>query len=123
MKSTPELSGTFIESELNRIAKGRTLADFIDGVSQGIEEKIASTTLPPKAEQFPCPCCKGAGWLYTASDLYSLDIKTGKLEAITRKSGGAVRMGGSVPCPRCFGAQFDMVAWVQSQLAGQGVAA
>lgn len=122
MKKAPVFSAQFVEQELNRI-NSRPLASFIDGSAQAVEEKIATTSLPPLAEKFPCPCCKGAGWLYTAQDLFSLDLATGKLEPITRKSGGNVRVSGSLPCPYCWGAQFDMKAFVGSQMEAQGVAA
>lgn len=126
MKKVPRKELTsFIESELNRIQNHKPLAEFIDGVTQGIEEKIANTELTEMARAFPCPCCKGAGWLYTASDLFAYDAQTGQLSPITRKSGGAVRMGGTVPCPRCMGLQYDIVAATEAAEAqqAQGVAA
>ncbi|WP_406827726.1 hypothetical protein [Microbulbifer sp. ARAS458-1] len=126
MENVPRKELTsFIESELNRIKNHKCLAEFIDGVTMGIEEKIKNTELTDMARTFPCPCCKGAGWLYTASDLFAYDAQTGQLSPIERKSGGAVRMGGSIPCPRCKGLQYDLVAATEAaaQIKTQKVAA
>ncbi|WP_127455142.1 hypothetical protein [Streptomyces sp. B29(2018)] len=126
MKNVPRKELTsFIKSELNRIQNQKPLASFIDGVTQAIEEKIANTELTEMAKAFPCPCCKGAGWLYTASDLFSYDVQTKQLMPINRKSGAAVRMGGHTVCPRCMGLQYDIVAATEAAEAqqAQGVAA
>ncbi|AYM04241.1 hypothetical protein D8911_14655 (plasmid) [Levilactobacillus brevis] len=123
MTMQPAVSTSFIESELNRINQ-KPLSQYLDHNAHELEKLLCSTEREGLANQFPCPCCTGAGFLYIAGDLFAFNMEKRALKPVQTSAGSNIRTGHVIRCPRCDGSQFDMLAWVQSQLeAVRGVAA
>lgn len=123
MTKPAPVSTSLVESELNRIQQ-KPLSKYLDHNAQKLEKLLVSTEREGLAKTFPCPCCTGAGFLYIAGDLFAFNMEKRALQPVKTSSGSNIRTGHVIRCPRCDGGQFDMLAWVQSQLETlQGVAA
>ncbi|WP_444884847.1 hypothetical protein [Microbulbifer sp. PSTR4-B] len=102
-----------IESELNRLGE-RPVADFLEGLRNGIDERIAQTQHCETSKQYPCPVCHGAGWLILSGDIFAFSPNDKLLKPIQRTSGKNIRAGVSLECPRCLGLQYDLKALVDA---------